>query len=91
MDGTTLLTVIFSAGGAAVLAAIGKGVQGWLHGVRARERDGIRDLATWRDEANDAREKAELERDWWRQRAGDLLYALAANGIDIPPERPRPQ
>lgn len=97
MDANTLLTLLLGGGFAATIAAIFKGLNALRSGASARTRESIGDLAKWRDQADERREKAESARDCaerqmyeWRAYAGALEYALVRNGVDIPPDAQRP-
>lgn len=90
MEPETILTVVLGAGGAGFVTAVVSGIRALQRGVAGRTREGIADLARWRDEANDAREKAERSRDAWRAYAARLEYAILSTGGDLPKDAARP-
>lgn len=91
MNVETLLTLLLGAGGAGFISAVVSGVRALHRGVAGRTREGIADLARWRDEANDARERAERSRDAWRAYAAHLEYQILSTGGGIPPAAKRPE
>lgn len=91
IDVETLLTLLLGAGGAGFLSALFSGIRALQRGVASRTREGIADLARWRDEANDARERAERSRDAWRMYAAQLEYQILSSGGTIPPGVTRPE
>ena len=90
MDAQTILTVLLGAGGTGALTALFAGMRALQRGVSGKTREGIADLARWRDEANEARERAERARDAWRAYAGTLEYQLLSTGGKLPDNAVRP-
>jgi hypothetical protein len=82
-----VLTLLLGGGAVATIGAFFKGVQALQSGARARERDTVKQLVDQRDEAWVDRDNMTDERDYWRNRAGQLEFGLRQNGID-PPEKP---
>src|SRR5690606_38401896 len=91
IDVETLLTLLLGAGGAGFLSALFSGIRSLQRGVAGRTREGIADLARWRDEANDARERAERSRDARRMYAAQLEYQILSSGGTLPPGVTRPE
>lgn len=84
-----ILTLLLGGGAVATIAAIFKGVQALKEGARSREKDAVADLEAWRVKANQARELAEAQRDYWRDKAGEYRFMLREQGVkDLPEERP---
>lgn len=80
-----LITLALGGGLAATAQAIGKAIAAHRDGARARERDVLTDSEAWRISSDDARRRAEVDRDWWRQRAVDIWLACVHHGGE-PPE-----
>lgn len=59
----TLVAILGSAGGGAVLVALVNGLIKWISGASARERNRNTDLITQRRKAIEERDAAELDRD----------------------------
>lgn len=73
---TEILTLILSAGAAAMLTAI---VQAWRSiraGATQNERDAYTDLENSRRNEVDRRERAEIERDYWHNWSAMLEYII---------------
>jgi hypothetical protein len=90
MDLGQLLTLLLGGGCVATITALFNGIKSIREGTRTRERDTIADLIKSRDEAEEEREDALDERDWWRNWAGQLEYICHKNGIELPPKTPMP-
>jgi len=86
MSGDTLtgiLVAVFSVGGAAVLTAVFKGINGWRAGAARTEARAIQNLERYRDDADwraavaEHREsfKSDLA-DYWRARAGNAEHVI---------------
>jgi hypothetical protein len=89
MNVSDILTLVLGGGLVATIAAIFKGIQALREGARAKERDLVGDLEDWRAKANRARELAEAQRDYWREKAADYRFILRdMYGHQLPPERP---
>lgn len=89
MNVSDILTLVLGGGLVATIAAIFKGVQALREGARAKEKDLVGDLEDWRFKANQARELAEAQRDYWREKAADYRFMLRDTyGVQLPPERP---
>lgn len=80
-----LVTLALGGGLVATVQAIGKAIAAHRAGARARERDVLTDSEQWRRTADDARRRAEADRDWWRQRAVDVWLTCVRHGGE-PPE-----
>lgn len=84
-----ILTLLLGGGALATIAAVFKGVQALREGARSREKDLVGDLEDWRSKANRARELAEAQRDYWREKAADYRFILRDTyGHKLPPENP---
>lgn len=89
MNVSDILTLVLGGGLVATIAAIFKGVQALREGARAKEKDLVVDLEDWRSKANQAREIAEAQRDYWREKAADYRFILRdLYGHSLPPENP---
>lgn len=94
---TTILTLVLGAGGIGFLKFLFDGINNWRAGSSKKKSDAMQDLERWRSDANDSREWAESKEQWWRDRAGQMQYALTSHGIAIPeptsafPVKPQPQ
>lgn len=89
MNISDILTLLLGGGAVATVAAIFKGVQALREGARSREKDLVGDLEDWRAKANAARELAEAQRDYWREKAADYRFMLRDQfGVQLPPEHP---
>lgn len=89
MDAGTLVTVLLSVGGAAFITAVFSGVRSLREGVKAREKEAITNIATWGQDNAKRADKAEDDRDYWRDYAGKMLFQLRKEGIEpvSPPKR----
>lgn len=90
----TVLTIIFSAGGAAALTAFSKGLRSFVSGRAADERDRIQRLTRERDEADAYRraiaEHASLLRGLLNENGlGNLVPEWPANPTTTPTRRSR--
>lgn len=90
-----LLTLILGGGLVATIQGVTKALGAYRQGARAHERDVLTDSESWRRTADDARRRAEAERDWWRQRAWGLWQQCVEHGgapgpIGSPPPDDRP-
>lgn len=88
MDVESLLTLLLGGGAVATIGAFFKGVKALQTGARAREKDTVNDLVLQRKEAWDDRDKANDERDYWRNWAGTVEYYARANGVELPARPP---
>lgn len=89
MKPSEILNLLLGAGFAGFLTAVYRVVKDWRQGTWRRQDTAIADLEKWRRDADDAREWAEAQHQWWRQRAGRLEYVIMVNlGPDyvVPPE-----
>ena len=87
MDLQTLLTVGLSSGGVMFLTLVFQAIKGFVDRKDKREEQALADRAKWLEQADDAREWAEKERNWWMSYAGTLEYLLNSHGVKLP-ERP---
>lgn len=78
-----IATLLLGAGGVTFLRTIFTGVGSLRGGARAREREAVNDLAK-------RAERAEADRDLWRDRAGRWCYQLVTAGIEPDPPSPVP-
>lgn len=85
-----LITALLGGGLVTTVGALARGWRSLRQGARAREREGVADLARWRDEADEARRVAERDRDYWRWVAGRYGYQLFRAGVDPVPADPVP-
>lgn len=90
MDIQTLVTLLLGAGGVAFLSAMFKGITALRSGARAREREAVDDLGKWRDQIDQARHRAERDRDYWCRIANRYAAQLIRHGIDPDPADPVP-
>lgn len=90
MDAGTLLTVLLSVGGAAFITAVFSGVRSLREGVKAREKEAITNIASWGQDAARRADKAEDDRDYYRDWVGILLFAMRKEGM-TPPDAPKRQ
>lgn len=88
MDTNTLLTALLSVGGTAFIAALFNGIRSLREGVRSREKEAITNIASWGEDNAKRADRAEDERDYYREYNGMLLYYLRANGLE-PPQPPK--
>lgn len=96
---SVILVAVFSAGGAAVIGTIVKGVSGWRAGAARTEARAIQNLEKYRDEA-DRRALIQSHRadanadlaEYWRNRAGNAEYKIRTTWgeIELPPVAPIP-
>lgn len=85
---TTIIVALLSAGGAAFLGTLLRGIGSLRSGARAHEREAVADLARWRDEAVDRARTVERDRDFWRGVAGGYAYQLVQAGGTPQPANP---
>jgi len=85
-----LVTLLLGSGGALFLQNLFRGVASLRGGARAREREAVADLARSRDAADERAERAEADRDFWRDVAGRHRYQLVSNNIEPVPADPIP-
>lgn len=97
MDAQTILPLLLGSGGAMFIGALFTGVRAIQSGANQKARESITDLAKWRDEADDRRQKAEADRDAavsrgyaWKSYAGALEYIVVTSGIKLPDHLKRP-
>lgn len=97
MDAQALLTLLLGSGGALFVGALFTGIKSIQSGASQKTRESVADLAKWRAEADDRRERAEAERDealsrvnCWRAYAGSLEYSLTQSGQPVPTHIQRP-
>lgn len=97
MDAQAILPLLLGSGGAMFIGALVTGIRAIQSGANAKARESIADLARWRDEADDRRQKAEEARDVavsrlyaWRNYAGALEYLIVTSGIRLPDNPKRP-
>ncbi|MFY1669485.1 hypothetical protein ACN27G_05955 [Plantactinospora sp. WMMB334] len=87
---TAVVGALLGGGGLAFLQALFSGIGSLRTGARARERESVADLARARDKADARAERAELDRDYWRDVSGGYRYQLRESGIDPVPADPVP-
>lgn len=68
----------------ATIQGLTKAFNAYRDGARSRERDVITDSEAWRISADTARQRAETDRDWWRQRAVDVWLTCVRHGGEPP-------
>lgn len=94
---TAILIAVFSAGGAATLAALSKGINGWRAGAARTEARAIQNLEKYRDEADERARQAEHRgayqhdlAEYWRDRAGNAEYKIRTTWGDAQIPTPGP-
>lgn len=85
-----LATLLLGAGGVSFVQSLLTGVGTLRGGARAREREAVDDLARARDKADGRAERAEADRDFWRDIAGRWRFQLVTAGIEPVPLDPVP-
>lgn len=94
-----VLVAVFSVGGAAVITALSKGINGWRAGAARTEARAIQNLEKYRDEADWRAEVAEHRAayrqevaEYWRARAGNAEHKIRTTWgeSEIPPHGPEP-
>jgi hypothetical protein len=97
MDSNTWVPLVVGGGGVAVITAVFQGLRSIQTGISAKARQSIEDLERWRDDADEARKRAEQARDaayarllQWQRYAGALEFALLSNGLEPPSNVARP-
>jgi hypothetical protein len=89
METRDILLIVFSAGGAAFIAAGWKAIKEWQDGSWTRREKAISDLERWRRESDDTREWEAVQHQWWRGWAGRLEYVILQRlGESALPQRP---
>lgn len=88
MDTDTVLTALLSVGGTAFIAALFNGIRSLREGVRSREKEAITNIAGWGEENAKRADRAENDRDHYREYNGILIYFIRANGLE-PPQPPK--
>lgn len=91
LDINSLLTLILGGGLVATITALVNGIKSLKDGARSREKGTIEDLVSQRKKAYEERDLefeektfAYDQRDFWRNRAADLEFALRQQGIEPP-------
>jgi hypothetical protein len=79
------LTLVLGGGAVATVGAVFKGVQALRAGARSREKEAVDDLEKWRVQAVRRAERAEEDRDYYRDYASQCRFLLRENGIEPPP------
>lgn len=86
---TEILAIILGGGAAAMVTACVAAYRSIKDGSRVAEKDAVADLEKWRATSDDRREQAEIERDYWRLWAGQLVYKITSTwGPDELPQQP---
>lgn len=85
-----LISTVLGGGLAITVTALIRGWRTLRAGARAREREGIADLAKWREEADDARRECEKDRQYWHSVAARYGYQLHRAGMVPDPINPAP-
>lgn len=91
--GNEFLTIVLSAGAAAMLTAIVQSYRSLREGSKADEKDAFITLDEQRTSESHRRERAEVERDYWHRRAATLEYELITKlgPSALPEAEPWPQ
>ncbi len=98
IDVNNLLTLILGGGLVATIGALVNGYKSLRDGAKSREKGTIEDLVSQRKAANEERDLESKEkdfafdqRDYWRNRAADLEFALRKAGIEPPTKGDEPK
>lgn len=87
---TEALSVLLGAGGLGILAALVKAWRDIKSGKKADERDTITDLEALRKSAIDSLQQVTVERDYYRDWAGEMSFQLAQLTGKVPEKPPYP-
>ncbi|GGM14395.1 hypothetical protein [Micromonospora yangpuensis] len=87
---TAVIAALLGGGGLAFLQALFSGIGSLRSGARAHERESVQDLARARDKADERANRAETDRDFWRNTAGGYAYQLRLRGAEPNPPDPVP-
>ena len=87
---TAVIGALLGGGGLAFIQALFTGIGSLKQGARAHERESVQDLARARDKADDRADRAETDRDYWRNVAGGYAYQLRLAGVAPVPADPVP-
>lgn len=96
---TGILVAVFSLGGAAVITALFKGINGWRMGAARTEARAIQNLERYREDADWRAHVAEHREsyrsdlvDYWRARAGNAEHLIRTRlgEKEVPPADPLP-
>lgn len=80
-----LIALVLGTGGlAGTITSIIQARRAVRAGARMDERGVLADSERWRQSADDARRRAEADRDWWRQRAVDVWMGCVRHGGEPP-------
>lgn len=90
VDIQTIVSVLLGGGALATLTAAFKGLGALRSGARAREREAVDDLGKWRDDLDNARRRAERDRDYWHRIASRYAAQLTRAGAEPIPADPVP-
>ncbi len=87
IDADTLFTTIIGVGGATFIAAIVKAYRDIRNGARVRDRDTVGSLREQRDDAEARTREVVIDRDFYMDVIGRLVYQLRLAGVepDLPP------
>jgi intergrase/recombinase len=98
MDSETLITLALGGGGATLIGGLFQAWRNLRNDAAKTARDSIGDLERWRDDADEARRRAEesLEKAYrllarYRRYAGALEYELLSHGLKPPSDIARPE
>lgn len=92
MNPTEVINIVLGAGGVAFMTLATRFFIEWREGTWKHQDTAIDDLEKWRSDADDAREWAEIQHQWWRARAGRLEWVILVKlGPDyVPKAEPYP-
>lgn len=85
-----LLTLLLGGGAVATIGALFQGIRSIRDGARQREKDTVAELVNQRKEAWEERDRANDERDYWRNWAGTVEYYARQQGVELPGRPPMP-
>lgn len=87
-----ILNLLLGAGGMAFIASLYKVIKDFREGTWRRHDTAVADLERWRKSADNAREWAEVQHQWWRERAGRLEYVILTKlgASELPTKEPYP-
>lgn len=86
----TLIIALLGTGGAAFIWTVARSIIAFRNSAEGREDKAVARLEQFE---RDCREQLTTERSWgayWQRRSATLEYTLRQNGIEPPPEEPRP-
>lgn len=80
-DLNNIIPLLLTAGGAAFLGTLVTGIKELRSGARSGRRELVRDLMTWRDDADEKARTCSADADFWRDLAAQRGAQLREKGI----------